>query len=42
MVDSVEMDTEERGNILQLNPHEEDQPILGDVDIRFEETVEVD
>jgi hypothetical protein len=40
MIDSVRMDTKELGAILQPNLHEY-QTILSDVDIRFEESVEV-
>ena len=41
MIDSVRMDTKELGAILQPNLHNEYQTILSDVDIRFEEAVEV-
>jgi hypothetical protein len=41
MIDSVRMDTKELGANLQPNLHNEYQTILSDVDIRFEEAVEV-
>ena len=41
MIDSVRMDTKELGAILQPNLHNEYQTIFSDVDIRFEEAVEV-
>jgi len=41
MMDSVRMDNKELGPILQPNLHNEYQTILSDVDIRFEEAVEV-
>ncbi len=37
----MKMDTKERGETLQPNLHDEYQPIFRDVDIRFEEAVEV-
>jgi hypothetical protein len=41
MIDSVRLDTKELGAILQPNLHNDYQTILSDVDIRFEEAVEV-
>jgi hypothetical protein len=41
MIDPVRMDTKEVEAILQPNQHNEYQTIFSDVDIRFEEAVEV-
>ncbi len=41
MIDSVIMDTKELGAILQPNLHNEYQTIFSDVDIQFEEAVEI-